>query len=133
MKTEDTISIAPATTSGTATRKKVRASKSANPAAKQASKTTAPKNRVAKSVSVSKKAARAKPNKCDGRADTKRAIILELLRRKQGATTTEIARATDWRNHSIRGSISGQVTKKMGIAVEPSKSEAGQRTYRIAK
>jgi hypothetical protein len=45
----------------------------------------------------------------------------------------EIAKATDWQNHSIRGFISGNVTKKMGLAVESSKNEAGERTYRIAK
>ncbi len=64
---------------------------------------------------------------------TKKAIVLELLRRKQGATTAEIAKATNWQNHSIRGFISGSVTKKMGLAVESSKNEAGERTYRIAK
>ena len=45
----------------------------------------------------------------------------------------EIAKATDWQNHSIRGFISGQLTKKMGLTVESTKNEAGERTYRIAK
>jgi len=45
----------------------------------------------------------------------------------------DIAKATDWQNHSIRGFISGEVTKKMGLAVDSSKSEEGERTYRIAK
>ena len=45
----------------------------------------------------------------------------------------EIAKATDWQNHSIRGFISGNVGKKMGLAVESSKNEAGERTYKIAK
>ena len=66
------------------------------------------------------------------RTDTKKAIVLELLGRKAGATIAEIAKATDWQNHSIRGFISGHVTKKMGLTVESSKNEAGQRTYRIA-
>lgn len=51
----------------------------------------------------------------------------------EGGTMAEIAKATDWQNHSIRGFISGNVTKKMGLAVESSKNEAGERTYRIAK
>ncbi len=64
------------------------------------------------------------------RADTKKAIVLEMLRRKEGATTAEIAKATDWQNHTIRGFISGTITKKMALSVE---NEAGERTYRIAE
>jgi len=53
------------------------------------------------------------------------------MRRKEGATLAEIAKATDWQNHSIRGFVSGQVIKKLGLKVESTKNEAGQRTYRI--
>jgi hypothetical protein len=61
-----------------------------------------------------------------------RTIVLELLRRKEGATLAEIAKATDWQNHSIRGFISGTLTKKMGLNVESAKNATGERTYRIA-
>jgi len=44
-----------------------------------------------------------------------------------------MAKATDWQNHSIRGFISGTVSKKMGLAIESSKNDAGQRTYRIVE
>jgi hypothetical protein len=54
-----------------------------------------------------------------------------LLRRENGVTLAEIARATAWQNHSIRGFISGALTKKMGLEVESTKNEAGERTYRI--
>jgi cell division septation protein DedD len=63
--------------------------------------------------------------------DTKKAIVLALLRRKEGATTAEIAKATDWQNHTIRGFISGTLTKKMGLTVESAKNESRERTYRI--
>jgi hypothetical protein len=53
------------------------------------------------------------------------------MKRKEGATLAEIAKATGWQNHSIRGFVSGHVTKKLGLKVESSKSEAGERTYRI--
>ena len=53
------------------------------------------------------------------------------MRRKEGATPTEIAKATEWQNHSIRGFVSGNVIKKMGLKVESTKSEVGERTYRI--
>ena len=64
---------------------------------------------------------------------TKKEIVLELLRRKDGATIADIAKAAQWQNHSIRGFISGTVSKKMGLAIESSKSDVGERTYRIAK
>jgi len=49
----------------------------------------------------------------------------------QKTPLSEIAKATDWQNHSIRGFVSGHVTKKLGPKVESMKNEAGERTYRI--
>ena len=64
---------------------------------------------------------------------SKKAVIIELLRRKGGATLAEIAKATDWQNHSIRGFISGTLSKKMGLTVESTKNDQGERTYRITR
>jgi hypothetical protein len=50
---------------------------------------------------------------------------------EEGTTLAEIAKATDWQNHSIRGFVSGHVTKKLGLKVESTKSDTGERTYRI--
>jgi len=136
MKTEETIATAtegPKT--GFAKPKKAPADKkTAKPATKNAPKTASAKKRSAKTKTAStKKAARPAAGKAEVRADTKKAIVLELLRRKEGATTAEIAKATDWQNHSIRGFISGHVAKKMGLKVESSKNEAGERTYRVVE
>ena len=126
------IAITPATETiklVTAAPKKANASKkTVKPAAKKSSKAAATKKRVAKPAS--QKAVRPKS---EARRDSKKAIVLDLLRRKRGATTAEIAKATDWQNHSIRGFISGHVAKKMGLAVESTQGEAGERTYRIGK
>ena len=76
-----------------------------------------------------------KAAKADGKAPrefSKKAIVLDLLRREDGATMAEIAKATDWQKHSIRGFISGNLTKKMGLTVESTKTDAGERRYRIA-
>ena len=54
------------------------------------------------------------------------------MSRKEGATLAEIAKATDWQNHSIRGFISGTLTKKMNLTVESMKNVDNERTYRIA-
>ena len=59
--------------------------------------------------------------------------VLELLRRKEGATIAEIAKATGWQNHTIRGFISGTISKKMGLTVLSSKNESGERIYRIGE
>ena len=50
---------------------------------------------------------------------------------KKEPRSLEIAKATTWQNHSIRGFISGTITKKMGLTVESTKNEAGERTYRL--
>ena len=60
-----------------------------------------------------------------------RAARQELLRRKDGATTAEIAKATGWQSHTIRAFLSAHVAKKMGPGVESVKNEDGERVYRI--
>ena len=104
--------------------KKSAAKKEAKPAGKPAAKKEA--------KPASKKAAKVKEAKVP-REFSKKAIVLDLLRRKDGATMAEIAKATDWQKHSIRGFISGNLMKKMDLPVESFKNEAGERTYRIAK
>jgi hypothetical protein len=59
-------------------------------------------------------------------------MILELIGRAKGATLAEIMKATDWQPHSVRGFIS-IARKKHSIKIESSKSEAGDRVYKIAK
>ena len=102
-------------TTQTATPKKAKASKKSA----KTSKATKPKKA-------------AKPSKAKSvRSGSKAEKVLELMKRKDGATLAEIAKATDWQNHSIRGFVSGHVTKKLGLKVESTKSEEGERTYRI--
>ena len=67
------------------------------------------------------------------RAGSKKAEVLELLRRKQGATIQEIMKATGWQAHTVRGFVSGTLTKKLGLKVESFRSEEKQRTYRVAR
>ena len=106
-----------------------KANQGAKKSAKQAK--VAPKKQPKEKV-TSKKAAKVKEAKAP-REFSKKAIVLDLLRRPKGATLAEIAKATDWQNHSIRGFISGTLTKKMGLKVESTKNDAGYRTYQLAK
>jgi pyruvate/2-oxoglutarate dehydrogenase complex dihydrolipoamide acyltransferase (E2) component len=102
-----------------------KAAKAAEAAPAKTSKPAKP----AKAAKPAKKPATAKVP----REFSKKAIVLDLLKRKTGATMAEIAKATDWQNHTIRGFISGTLTKKMGLAIESTKSESGDRTYRLSK
>lgn len=64
------------------------------------------------------------------RDGSKKAIVLELIRREIGASLQELMTVTGWQAHSVRGFISGSLGKKMGIAVESFKQENGDRAYR---
>ena len=99
--------------------------------ATQEAATPAPKG-ASKKVTAAK-TAKAKDAAPEAREGSKKSIVLELLRRKGGATMAEIAKATDWQNHSIRGFISGTVAKKMDLLVASLKNEKGERVYRIEK
>jgi hypothetical protein len=100
------------------------------PKAKKATKTASKSAAKKEAKPASKNAAKAEARV--PREFSKTAIVLDLLRRKDGATLAEIAKATNWQNHSIRGFISGTIGKKMGLKVESTKDENGGRTYRIA-
>ena len=77
------------------------------------------------------KAATAKDATPTAREGSKKAIVLELIRRTDGASIKEIMDVTQWQTHSIRGFISGGLGKKMGLTVESFKRPDGDRAYRL--
>jgi hypothetical protein len=78
-----------------------------------------------------KRAAQAQPV-TPPRAGSKAAQVITLLRRKNGATLSEIAATMSWQNHTVRGFMAGAM-KKAGYQVESFKPEGGQRSYRVPK
>jgi hypothetical protein len=104
-------SIAPRGSKRSAGRRKAKGSKGA----------TAPKSKAKKTASSSAL-----------RQGTKQALLVDLLRRKDGATIAEAVKATGWQPHSVRGAISGTLKKKLGLAVVSDKVEDRGRVYRIA-
>jgi hypothetical protein len=56
------------------------------------------------------------------RSGTKQAQLIELLKRPEGATVEQIATATGWQHHTIRGAISGALRKKLGLNVEATRT-----------
>ena len=65
------------------------------------------------------------------REGSKKAIVLEMLRRPEGATLKSLMAATSWQPHSVRGFISGALGKKMSLKVESFKGPDGERAYRL--
>jgi hypothetical protein len=57
--------------------------------------------------------------------------MIGLLRRPDGASIEEMAKATGWQSHSVRGVMSGAL-KKLGFTIASEKVEGRGRIYRIA-
>lgn len=90
---------------------------------------------AAKPPKKAKAARKAKsPKKATGKSErsNKKADILAMMKRAEGATLAEIMEVTGWQAHTIRGFVS-ILGNKGGETIESSKSASGERTYRIPK
>jgi hypothetical protein len=100
--------------------------------------TPAPAQHAAPAASKKAKAANAAkpkdaaPGAKGAREGSKKAIVLDLIKRAEGATLAEIMTATAWQAHSVRGFISGSLGKKMGLKIESEKRADGVRAYRVS-
>ncbi len=107
-----------------------------DPARKSGKQPTPTKARTKKPRTVRKPAAlksNSKQSLPAVRPGTKQALLIDLLKRKTGATIDEIIEATGWQAHSVRGAISGALKKKLGLAVSSEKTDGRGRVYRIAE
>ena len=93
--------------------------------ARRAVKRPGPKTRTTKPPATRGKGRPARPG-------TKTARLIALLERKEGATIADLMKATAWQAHSVRGAISGNLKKKLGLDVTSEKVEGRGRVYRIA-
>ena len=85
---------------------------------------------TAKKPAVAKKTTR--PARKERGGNSKTARVIALLQRPEGATLQAIMRATGWQSHSVRGFVSGQLKKKLGLKVRSAKRE-GQRVYSVKR
>lgn len=96
--------------------------------------TPVPAREVATGAKAAAKA-RKRPQTDDGapgaREGSKKATILAMLRSQTGATLPQIMEATGWQPHTVRGFISGAIGKQLGLAVQSTRTEKGERLYRI--
>ena len=65
------------------------------------------------------------------REGTKQALIIGMLGRPGGASIAEIAEASGWLHHTIRGMIAGSLRKKLGLAITSAKDDERGRIYRL--
>lgn len=63
--------------------------------------------------------------------ETKQALLIALLSRTQGASIAELAGATGWQNHSVRGAISFALKKKLSLTITSMPDHSRGRVYRI--
>lgn len=76
---------------------------------------------------------KSKPSLPTVRPGTKQSLLVDLLKRKSGATIDEIGAATGWQPHSVRGAISGALKKKLGLTVASEIIGERGRVYRIVE
>jgi hypothetical protein len=89
------------------------------------------KAKSGKKASPAKKAPKPATKAKGARAGSKTDMVLDLLKRPGGVSSKELMETTGWQAHSVRGFLSGTVSKKLGHAVLSTKGEDGSRTYSI--
>ena len=108
---------------------------SAKPRSKPATKTE-----VAQAAVASKPAARKAQapkqrtlasEKTIVRPNSKAAKILGLLKRPGGVSLNALMKSTEWQAHSVRGFLSGTISKRMGLKLTSTRSDAGERVYSL--
>ncbi|TKZ20797.1 DUF3489 domain-containing protein [Shimia litoralis] len=65
------------------------------------------------------------------RTQTKQQIMIDLLSRKGGASLAELAEATQWQTHTVRGALSGVLKKRLGLKLVSEKVEGRGRVYML--
>jgi len=71
------------------------------------------------------------PRERKTREGTKQALVIEMLRRPEGASIAEIVEATAWVSHSVRGFLAGALKKKLGLTIDSEKDATRGRVYKI--
>jgi uncharacterized protein DUF3489 len=70
--------------------------------------------------------------RADPKRPSKQDVVIAMLRQPEGATVDEVAHATGWQRHTVRGVFSGTLKKKLGLTLASAKEERG-RVYRITE
>lgn len=89
-------------------------------------------SRSSNAVSRSSEAGSKAPSslKPAGRADSKQARLIAMLRASSGATIPAMMKLAGWQKHSVRGFLTGVVRTKLGLNLVSEERDGG-RVYRI--
>jgi len=96
------------------------------------SKSSKPKTPKTKTATARRASASSPAKTTASNTTSKRDRILDLLRRKQGASLNEIQKVSGWQAHSVRGFLAGTVKKRLGLKLSSNKSD-GMRHYFVAQ
>ena len=77
-------------------------------------------------------AAKTTPKQNIEAVELKKDVVLRLLRRQNGASIAELAEATAWQHHSVRGFLTATVKKTLELPLISTKAEGAERRYHIA-
>ena len=64
------------------------------------------------------------------KSKTKQQQLIAMLQRPQGATIDQLTKALQWQRHTVRGTLSGALKKRLGLTIRSEPHKAG-RVYRI--
>ena len=133
----------------TAARAKAAATPSNTPAKTNAKPSTKPNTAVKVSTIAAKSVKPEPPAKSAGKhrgmmpsvalpsaatGQNKQARLIALLRSPKGGTIEQMTALTGWQAHTVRGTISGVLRKRLGLSVAcAASSEDGTRIYRIVE
>ena len=83
---------------------------------------------------VKRRSPRVVPAPTPAPAANKQARLIALLRTPKGATIEQMTKLTGWQAHTVRGSISGVLRKRLGLNVLSAVALEGKaRVYRIVE
>ncbi|MBX2807839.1 MAG: DUF3489 domain-containing protein [Cellvibrionaceae bacterium] len=66
------------------------------------------------------------------REGTKQARMIALMQRPEGASIEEICQTTGWQKHTVRGTFSNTLKKRLGLTVTSYKEADQPRRYRVS-
>ena len=66
------------------------------------------------------------------REGSKQSVLIELMKRPEGATLPQMVEATGWQTHTVRGCMAGTLKKKLGLTIDSVKESGGERVYRVS-